>query len=62
MNLLRRRPKARAKIFDLRIVATMQASGIGRIYTFNTDDFSAFSELDVVMPLLDIQEKPTWHS
>jgi len=36
--------------FDLHIVAAMQANGIGRIYTFNTTDFEAFTELSVVTP------------
>jgi predicted nucleic acid-binding protein len=38
------------EIFDLQIVATMKASGISRIYTFNTEDFEVFSELEVVKP------------
>ena len=35
---------------DLQIVATMQANGIDRIYTFNTGDFGVFPELAVVSP------------
>jgi predicted nucleic acid-binding protein len=37
-------------VFDLQIVATMQANGVQRIYTFNTADFEVFTELSVVMP------------
>jgi len=48
MRLLRRHPVIGGDIFDLQIIATMQANGIARIYTFNTDDFSAFAELEVM--------------
>jgi predicted nucleic acid-binding protein len=50
MDLLRRRPVTGGDVFDLQIVATMQANGIRRIYTFNADDFEVFSELAVVIP------------
>lgn len=50
MRLLRRHPVIGGDIFDLQIIATMQANGIARIYTFNTDDFSAFAELEVMKP------------
>ncbi len=50
MQLLRRRPVTGGDVFDLQIVATMQANGIQRIYTFNTDDFEVFSELTVLTP------------
>jgi predicted nucleic acid-binding protein len=49
-GLLRRHPVTGGDIFDLQIIATMQANGLRRIYTFNTDDFEAFSELSVVTP------------
>jgi len=42
MSLLQRRPVTGGDIFDLKIVATMLANGINRIYTFNSDDFNAF--------------------
>jgi len=48
--LLQRHPVTGADIYDLQIVATMQASGIQRIYTFNSADFAVFSELAVVTP------------
>ncbi|MHB8655432.1 MAG: type II toxin-antitoxin system VapC family toxin [Terriglobia bacterium] len=50
MELLRRRPVIGGDVFDLQIVATMQANGVQRIYTFNVNDFDVFSELAVVTP------------
>jgi uncharacterized protein len=50
LDLLRRRPVTGGDVFDLHIVAAMQANGIGKIYTFNVADFEAFSELSVVTP------------
>jgi hypothetical protein len=44
MQLLQRHPVTGANVFDLRIVATMQANGINRIYTFNRDDFNVFPD------------------
>ncbi len=49
-EFLRRRPVSGGDVFDLQIVATMQANGIQRIYTFNADDFEVFSELAVLTP------------
>ena len=37
-------------VFDLQIVATMQANDVRRIYTFNTAGFAVFSELSIVTP------------
>jgi predicted nucleic acid-binding protein len=51
LDLLRRRPVTGSDVFDLHIVAAMQANGIGRIYTFNVTDFEAFPELSVVTPV-----------
>lgn len=50
LDLLRRSPVKGAKIFDLQIVAAMQANGIQRIYTYNTGDFEAFAELTISAP------------
>jgi predicted nucleic acid-binding protein len=50
MDLLRRHPVTGGGVFDLQIVATMQANGVQRIYTFNIDDFEVFAELAVVKP------------
>ena len=51
MALLRRRPVTGGNIFDLQLVATMQANNIQRIYTFNTKDFKVFPELTVLAPV-----------
>jgi predicted nucleic acid-binding protein len=50
LDLLRVHRVTGGDIFDLQIIATMQANGIQRIYTFNTGDFVAFPELTVVSP------------
>jgi uncharacterized protein len=47
LELLRRRPVVGGDCFDLQLVATMQPNNVQRIYTFNTEDFEAFSELAV---------------
>lgn len=47
MELLQRHPVTGGDVFDLQIVASMQANGIQRIYTFNTDDLRVFPELAV---------------
>jgi len=48
--LVRRRPVTGGDIFDLQIVATMKLNGISRIYTFNTDDFKLFPEIEPLTP------------
>jgi predicted nucleic acid-binding protein len=50
MALLRRRPVTGGDVFDLQLVATMQAHDIQRIYTFNTADFEVFPELTAMAP------------
>src|SRR4051812_8723743 len=50
LDLLRRHPVIGGDVFDLQIIATMQANGIERIYTFNTADFDIFPELSVITP------------
>jgi predicted nucleic acid-binding protein len=50
VELLKQRPVKGGDVFDLQIVATMQANNIQRIYTFNTADFQVFPELTVVAP------------
>jgi len=50
MQLPQRHPVTGGDVFDFQIVATMQANGIQRIYTFNTDDFKVFPELAVLAP------------
>jgi toxin-antitoxin system PIN domain toxin len=50
LKLLKRSAVTGSDVFDLQIVATMQANNIQRIYTFNTDDFQKFPELAVITP------------
>jgi hypothetical protein len=50
MALLQRHPVTGADVFDLQLVATMQAHNVQRIYTFNTADFEVFPELTVIAP------------
>jgi hypothetical protein len=40
LDLLRRHPVTGGDGFDLQIVATMQASGVERIYTSNAHEFT----------------------
>jgi predicted nucleic acid-binding protein len=49
IELLQQNPVSGAGIFDLQIVATMQANDIDRIYTFDRG-FQEFSKLSVVTP------------
>jgi predicted nucleic acid-binding protein len=50
IDLLRRRPVTGGAVFDLQIVAAMLANSVKHIYTFNTDDFKPFSEIEHLMP------------
>jgi toxin-antitoxin system PIN domain toxin len=50
MVLLQRHPVTGGDVFDLQLVATMQANNVQRIYTFNTKDFAVFTELTVLAP------------
>jgi predicted nucleic acid-binding protein len=50
LDLLSRHPVTGGDVFDLHIIATMQANDVERIYTFNVADFEAFSELSIVAP------------
>jgi len=49
LDLLRRHPVT-GDVFDLQLAATMLANGVRRIYTFNTTDFEAFTELVISTP------------
>ena len=57
MALLQRHPVTGGDVFDLQIVATMQANSVQRIYTFNTEDFAVFPELLVVNPTRALDTK-----
>ena len=50
--LVRQHPVVGGDLFDIQLIATMLGNGITRIYTFNRDDFVAFSdsELEVIVP------------
>ena len=50
LDLLRRHPVMGGDVFDLQIIATMQANDVRTIYTFNAADFEAFSESSIVTP------------
>jgi hypothetical protein len=49
-ELVQRHPVIGGDVFDLQLVATMQAKDVQRIDTFNRDDFSVFPELKVRTP------------
>ena len=42
-----------ADVFDLQLIATMLENGVRRIYTYNADDFTSFSELTVETPAIE---------
>jgi predicted nucleic acid-binding protein len=50
LELLGQHPVIGADVFDLQIVASMQANGVGRIYTFNADDFASVANITVAVP------------
>jgi predicted nucleic acid-binding protein len=50
MKLLKRSAVIGSNVFDLQIVATMQANNVHHIYTFNASDFEKFPELTVAIP------------
>ena len=50
MELVERHPVTGGAVCDLQLVATMKSNNIGRIYTYNTEDFDVFTELTVLTP------------
>ena len=50
LSLLQIRPVTGSDIYDLFLTATMLENGVARIYTFNTQDFVPFSEIEVLTP------------
>jgi predicted nucleic acid-binding protein len=50
LELLRSRPVTGGAVFDLQIVAAMMANNVRRIYTFNTNDFKPFPEIETLTP------------
>ena len=52
LTLLAQIPVGGRQIHDANIVATMQAHGIPRLLTHNTDDFARYAGLITVLPLV----------
>src|SRR5262249_32347809 len=51
LTLLQQHPEiTRQDIFDCTLVATMQANGIKRIYTYNRQHFTPFADIEVLTP------------
>lgn len=50
IELVRRRPVTRGKVFDHQLVATMLGNGVRRLYTYNGSHFEGFEELEVLTP------------
>ncbi|MFH1147138.1 MAG: hypothetical protein V1736_05455 [Pseudomonadota bacterium] len=50
LDLLRRYDIRKQEIFDTQLVAAMLSNNITRIYTFNRNHFSKFSEIEVLEP------------
>ncbi len=50
--LIKRKPVTGHAFYDVQLVATMLGNDVRKIFTFNTDDFTAFSELGVTGGLL----------
>ena len=49
-TLARQHSVTRGAIFDLQLVAAMLGNEVRRIYTFDTEDFERFSEIEVLTP------------
>ena len=50
LSLLERYAVTGAHIHDLHLVATMLENGVKSVYTFNTKDFTLFSEIEAREP------------
>lgn len=51
LTLLQQYPQiTRQDIFDCTLVATMQTNGVRRIYTYNRQHFTPFSDIEVLTP------------
>jgi predicted nucleic acid-binding protein len=50
LDLLGRHAVPRHEIFDLQFVAAMLSNDITRIYTFNRNHFTRFSEVETLAP------------
>lgn len=50
LSLLEAHPVSGRDIHDLHLIATMLENGVKKVYTFNTKDFTPFSEIQVLTP------------
>ena len=50
LKLVGEKSVSRAKIFDLQLIAVMQANNVRRICTYNVNDFIDFDGIEVVSP------------
>jgi len=50
LEMLRQHPVRGGAVFDLQLIATLAANGVGRICTFNRADFEGFPGLEIVAP------------
>lgn len=50
LDYLKKYNIVRQEIYDLQIVATMISNGVKHIYTYNTNDFSKYPDIEVLTP------------
>ncbi len=50
LALLETHPVSGRDIHDLHLIATMLENGVTKVYTFNTKDFTPFSEIEILTP------------
>jgi len=50
LDLLMRYEIKKQKVFDLYLVATMLGANVVRLYTYNQNDFTQFTEIEVLTP------------
>ena len=50
IDLLKCYRVTKQNIFDLQLAATMLSNNVTRVYTYNEDDFSKFTEIEVLKP------------
>jgi uncharacterized protein len=50
LDLLKRYDATKQGIFDLHLVATMLSNNVTRLYTYNQDHFTRFTEIEVLSP------------
>lgn len=50
LSLTRKYAVTGARTFDVQLIATMLGNGVEKVYTFNTDHFDRFDEVEVFTP------------